>query len=140
MVDTRSEDTDGHTLRPVLVDTRSDFTDGLALWPKQCQLYGRETLRPSRKIQIPEIDRLYGRFNFMATTVNTLRTVILYGRLRPLHGHALWPFCEINTDAGAYRCKILMCRWPAAGAKFLRFGDLGIPLDLARRRRENFDI
>ena len=101
MVDTRSEDTDGHTLRPVLVDTRSDFTDGLALWPKPCQLYGRETLRPSRKIQIPEIDKLYGRFNFMAKIVTTLRTVELYGRLGPLHGHALWPFCEIDTDAGA---------------------------------------
>ena len=125
MVDTRSEDTDGHTLRPVLVDTRSDFTDGLALWPKPCQLYGRETLRPSRKIQIPEIDKLYGRFNFMAQTVKTLRTVRLYGRLRPLHGHALWPFCEIDTDAGASgRRKILMCRWPAAGAKILIFSDL----------------
>ena len=90
LVDTRSEDTDGHTLRPVLVDTRSDFTDGLALWPKPCQLYGRETLRPSRKIQILEIDKLYGRFNFMAMTgmtVKTLRTVSLYGCLRPLHGH-----------------------------------------------------
>ena len=41
MVDTRSEDTDGHTLRPVLVETRSEDTDGLALWP--VQLYGQNS-------------------------------------------------------------------------------------------------
>ena len=104
LIDTRSEDTDGHTLRPVLVDTRSDFTDGLALWPKPCQLYGRETLRPSRKIQISEIDKLYGRSNFMAKTVTTLRTIKLYGRSDFTDRQTLYTL--------------------AAGAKILIFSDL----------------
>ena len=162
LVDTRSEDTDGHTLRPVLVDTRSDFTDGLALWPKPCQLYGRETLRPSRKIQISEIDKLYGRSNFMAKTVTTLRTIKLYGRSDFTDGQTLRTvrlYGRPNfTDGQSLRTVRLYGRLHFTDGQLETFTRVRIacrrrenfevqlpykkeiPLDLARRRRENFDI